>query len=511
MQNPRPAREPWDRNQEPAEESTGSGISYMVILLILLAAVVVCITGIFVARILLSDGQPVALPGLATGTSSIPTLTPGTSAGEPTSSSGLAQIQIEPQQGYVDTLINVSGQGWWPGEPVFVFLRSPAEAEGEGYAYAAAVADEDGGFRTAFTFPDEMRWMNQSWAEVLARGTRSQRQAAARLTLVVPTPTATVPLPTAPSTRPVTETPTPTSTGLATATSTPPVTITDWRGEYFSNQSLGGDPALIRNDTAIAFTWGTASPGSGIPADRFSARWTRQISFAEGYYRFVLSADDGVRFWIDSQLVIDEWHDGILLDHAVTVFLSGGQHTLWLEYYENIGDAMVEFAWSQAASPTKTPTPTWTPTSTPTPGPTNTPTPQPTTPSGAVLPASWQGQYFANPSLQEPPALQRQDEALNFDWEYGSPDPSLPEDGFSARWTGELWLPAGNYVYLLMVDDGARLWIDGQLVLDLWVPGEARRPFTEVHLEEGLHGFRVEYYEVDLRAFIRLQGQAGNP
>ena len=57
MQNPRPAREPWDRNQEPAEESTGSGISYMVILLILLAAVVVCITGIFVARILLPMGS----------------------------------------------------------------------------------------------------------------------------------------------------------------------------------------------------------------------------------------------------------------------------------------------------------------------------------------------------------------------------------------------------------------------------------------------------------------------
>jgi hypothetical protein len=55
----------------------------------------------------------------------------------------------------------VTGQGWSANEPVFVFLRSPAEAEGEGYAYAAAIADEAGNFRSTFTFPNEMRWMNQ--------------------------------------------------------------------------------------------------------------------------------------------------------------------------------------------------------------------------------------------------------------------------------------------------------------------------------------------------------------
>lgn len=517
MQNPRPARESWGWSQEPAEETSGGGSGYLVILLVLLAVIVVCITGFFVARILLSDRQPVALPGLATSTSVLATARPG----EPTSSSGPAQIDIEPQQGYVSTLISVVGQGWWPGEPVFVFLRSPAEAEGEGYAYAAAVADDAGAIHTAFTFPNEMRWMNQTWAEVLARGTRSQRQATARFTLIVPSPTATVPPPTPGPTRATTETPTPTSTGLpTTATATPPVTITDWRGEYFANEGLGGDPVVIRNDPAIDFDWVEGSPDPRIPVDRFSARWTRQLQFVEGYYRFVLSADDGVRLWIDGQLVADEWRDGVLTDHMVDVYLAGGQHSLRLEYYERLGRAMVQLRWSQGTPPTpsSTPTPTWTPTATPTPSPTgllptNTPTatslPPPTSPPSEALPQTWWGEYFDNPFLEGPPALQRQDGEMLFYWGSGSPDPSLPADGFSVRWTGEVWLPAGDYAYVLMADDGARLWIDEELVIDAWTADPGQLRYGQVYLNEGAHSFRVEYYEIDMNAVIRLQGKAG--
>ncbi len=521
MQNPRPARESWNWNQEPAEEASGGGTRYIAILLILLAAIVVCVTGFVVARILRSDGQPVALPGLTTGTPLPAAVTPGTGGSDPTASSGETRISIQPEQGYINTLISVTGQGWWAGEPVFVFLRSPVEAAGEGYAYAASVADDAGNIRTAFTFPNEMRWMNQGWAEVIARGTRSQRQATARFTLIVPSPTATAPLPTAGPTRPTTDTPMPTGTGLPTATATPSqAIITDWRGEYFANVSLSGDPLFIRNDPAIDFNWVAGSPDPRIPPDRFSARWTRQIPFMEGYYRFVLSADDGMRFWIDGQLAADEWHDGILTDYVVERYLPGGEHTLRLEYYENLGDAMVQLRWSQRPPPT--PTATWTatpvatatPTATPTPTeplPTSSPTatsPPPTAAPGASLPQVWHGQYFANPNLQGPPVLERQDGELHFRWGSGSPDPSVPVDDFSAQWVGELWLPAGDYIYFLVVDDGARFWIDGQLVIDAWVSAQREVWYGGAHLDEGVHAFRVEYYETTLNAFIQLQGKA---
>lgn len=520
MQNPRPARKSWDWSQDPAEEESGGGTRYFVVLLVLLAAIVVCVTGFFVARLLLSDRQPVALPGLATSTTLLPTAVPGSSPGAPASGSNPAQISIEPQQGYVGSLITVIGQGWWPGEPVFLFMRSPAEAEGAGYAYAAAVADDNGAIRTAFTFPDEMRWMNQAWAEILARGTRSQRQATARFALIVPTPTATLPPPTPGPTRLPTETPSPTSTGMApTATATPPASFPDWRGEYFANESLSGDPVVVRNDPAIDFNWVEGSPDPRLPADRFSTRWTRQIEFVEGTYRFVLSADDGVRLWIDGQLIVDEWRDGVLTDHAVDVYMSGGGHGLRLEYYENLGGAMVQLRWSQGAPPTSTstPTPTWTPTTTPTPSstaslPTDTPVPTvlpPTSTPGDVLPQTWWGEYFANPSLEGPPVLQRQDGEILFHWGNGSPDPSVPADGFSARWTADLWLPAGDYIYSLMADDGARFWIDGVLVIDAWVAKRGQLVYGQVSLGEGVHSFRVEYHEIEQAAVIGLGGRAG--
>ena len=85
-------------------------------------------------------------------------------------------------------------------------------------------------------------------------------------------------------------------------------TFADWRGEYFANPDLSGEPALVRNDTAVDFDWGDASPAPGlVPADEFSARWTRTLGFAQGIYRFSITANDGARVLVDNQIVIDAW------------------------------------------------------------------------------------------------------------------------------------------------------------------------------------------------------------
>ena len=55
----------------------------------------------------------------------------------------------------------------------------------------------------------------------------------------------------------------------------PVTTITNWRGEYFNNQTLSGAPALVRDDAQVNFQWGTGSPAPGtINRDGFSVRWT---------------------------------------------------------------------------------------------------------------------------------------------------------------------------------------------------------------------------------------------
>jgi hypothetical protein len=115
-----------------------------------------------------------------------------------------------------------------------------------------------------------------------------------------------------------------------------------------------------------------------------SARWSRRLSFSGGLYRFSMRADDGIRFYLDDELLIDEWQasDGSAV-YTVDVPLEG-RHRLRVEYYEEGGRALVEFWWQRLEA-----TPTWTPV---TPTSTFTPTPTPTTmPYATVEPTAGQG------------------------------------------------------------------------------------------------------------------------
>ncbi|HEX9074685.1 MAG TPA: PA14 domain-containing protein, partial [Anaerolineae bacterium] len=102
----------------------------------------------------------------------------------------------------------------------------------------------------------------------------------------------------------------PAPAGIASTTFVPPPptappVITAWRGEYFGNPGLAGTPALVRDDPSVIFDWGTGAPGPGLPSESFSARWTRSLWFGEGLYRLYVRADDGVRLWVDGQLIVD--------------------------------------------------------------------------------------------------------------------------------------------------------------------------------------------------------------
>jgi hypothetical protein len=207
-------RAAWERNgalhqlDEPAERSSAS---LAVVFLMLLAIAVLCVAGFMIVRLLLPDSTPLALPQFVTWT---PSPLPEQVEDQPTATStipvsGEVAVTVTPEQGYINTLITVVGEGWWPGEPVFVFLRSRDEGDGRGYSYAAAVADDDGRMRTAFTFPNEMRWIGQEWADIIARGSRSEREASTRFSLVPPTPTVTPVPPTGRPPPPPTHTPIP--------------------------------------------------------------------------------------------------------------------------------------------------------------------------------------------------------------------------------------------------------------------------------------------------------------
>lgn len=131
--------------------------------------------------------------------------------------------------------------------------------------------------------------------------------------------------------------------------------------------------------------------------------------------------------------------------------------------------------------------------------------------AGAAVPVSatpggFKAEYFNNKELQGPPVVVRTDEQINFDWSRGRPAPEVNEDGFSARWTGKFTPPeSGAYQLGAMADDGVRVYLDGQLLVDAWTGNQAsqiRTVMKEINLEAGrAYDVRIEYYE-DIRNAI---------
>ncbi|MCS7287151.1 MAG: PA14 domain-containing protein [Anaerolineae bacterium] len=236
-----------------------------------------------------------------------------------------------------------------------------------------------------------------------------------------------------------------------------------WTGLYFNNPSLSGSPTLVRQDPQINFDWGTSSPDPSIPPDNFSARWFAVLNFTAGRYRFTVTVDDGVRFWVDGELLIDSWKDQPATTYTAEKDLSAGNHVLVLEYYERTGFAVVKLSWEKVTVP---------------------------------APGVWHGEYFSNKNLSGPPVFTRQDPAINFDWGTGSPDPRLPADVFSIRWTADIFFDhTGFYTFYAHTDDGVKVWLDSMPLIEAWWDQSATTYSVTRHVTRGTHRLEVHYYE----------------
>jgi len=92
--------------------------------------------------------------------------------------------------------------------------------------------------------------------------------------------------------------------------------------------------------------------------------------------------------------------------------------------------------------------------------------------------------------------LVREDFEINFDWGNGSPDPLVQNDGFQVRWTGTIYAEeSGTYYFRAYTDDGLRLFIDEQSVIDEWWDFPATNHYGQIELDPGLHDLEMEYYE----------------
>ncbi len=127
-------------------------------------------------------------------------------------------------------------------------------------------------------------------------------------------------------------------------------TGTGLKGDYYDNMDFTAF-TLTRTDATVNFDWGAGSPDPSIGADTFSVRWTGQVQplFSETY-TFKTNSDDGVRLWVNSQLIIDNWTDHAPTDDTGNIALSAGvKYDIKLEYYENGGGAVIKLYWSSAS------------------------------------------------------------------------------------------------------------------------------------------------------------------
>lgn len=113
-----------------------------------------------------------------------------------------------------------------------------------------------------------------------------------------------------------------------------------------------------------------------------------------------------------------------------------------------------------------------------------------------------QRQYFTGNTYQ------RIDPTVNFNWGGGAPAPGIGTDDFSIRWTGEVLTVNQNgcYQFRTNSDDGVRLWIAGNLVIDNWTDHAPTFDTSScVNLNRNTrYAIQLEYYERGGGAVIEL-------
>ncbi len=260
-----------------------------------------------------------------------------------------------------------------------------------------------------------------------------------------------------------------------------------WTGQYYNNPTLSDPVALHRTDNTIAFNWGLGSPDAGVNADFFSVRWAQDVQLQAGTYRFFALADDNIRVTFNfHQTLIDTFATGQvgqLMTADVNVPASGLYH-IQVDYREETGEAYAFVSYANAAT---NPQPNFNP---------PLPNPQLTNP--------WTVQYFSNTTMTGDPTAILSVSTPNHNWGTGQPVGSVPADNWSARFTSVQNLAAGTYTASLRMDDGARLFVNGQLLINQFGPATGQTYSATFTLPAGANTFQIDFVEFGGDAYLEF-------
>jgi len=259
---------------------------------------------------------------------------------------------------------------------------------------------------------------------------------------------------------------------------------------------------LTRLDPTVDFTWGTGSPNgtSTVGVDNYSVVWDAYLApTSTTNHVFQLDADEKARVSLNlndgnglQQILENGWDTpatGAYKQSATFTLTApvapANRYHIRIEYAEITGSAKCKFQWkvNTANFANIPPASFWKDTTSTTTNSTNN---------------TWNAVYYANPTFT-PPALPVQNDApltsSNSDFLTGTPAPSVFHNNFSARWTGQvLPLYSQTYYFVTKADDGSKLWVNHQLVVDQWTSTSEKT--GTIDLQAGvLYDIKMEYSE----------------
>ena len=267
---------------------------------------------------------------------------------------------------------------------------------------------------------------------------------------------------------------------VPTPTPQPPVEFTGWKGEYFDNRDLKGDPVLVRDDAEINFEWDYGSPAPEVPSDNFSVRWTITQDVPAATYRFSVWVDDGARVWVDDRLIINGWVEGPPRKYIVDVNLAGGRHDVRVEFFESQGNALMSLQIGYLGEY-----------------------------------PDWKAEYYDNPTFAGNPVVIRNETEINHNWGTGSPVPGVNSDNFSVTWTRRAYFDGGYYIFQVDVAGGVHVWMADITIIDSWSSAPLRTLTGESgRTTAGWYDLRVDYFKRGGDGQIRVvwgKKQEGGP
>ncbi len=120
------------------------------------------------------------------------------------------------------------------------------------------------------------------------------------------------------------------------------------KATYYTSESWSGEPVFSVIVPLALFAWTESEPWP----TPFSSSFSGQIEISSaGAYQFYVNGDDGVRLWLDGQVVGESLRPDTANEFSVTVHLTAGRHPLRLDHFQRGGGKALELWWQPPNAP----------------------------------------------------------------------------------------------------------------------------------------------------------------